>query len=125
MAVLENNNWEKYCQKRAEGMTQRKAYLDAYPDSGKCKPATIDNKAYELEKKDEIKARIKELKEKAAGASVLTRQEKRELLAHMARDEKLSAADRQRAVDMDNKMEGEYETKISGALSMVKLEDVL
>lgn len=119
MPVLNNPRWEDYAQARAAGFTQRVAYRKAYPRSEKWKDATVDNKAYVLEKRGEVKARYEELKEaaaNAAGGAVMTRNEKRELLAAMARNMKLPAADRQRAIDLDNKMEDEYTSnvKLSG-----------
>lgn len=111
MAALSNPHWEDYAQARAEGLSQRKAYRKAYPRSEKWKDGTVDAKACNLEKEDKIVARYNELKDAAAfmaGGAVLTRIEKRELLATMARDETLPAADRQRAIDLDNKMEDEY-----------------
>lgn len=114
MAALDNPHWEDYAQARAAGLSQRKAYRKAYPRSEKWKDGTVDAKACNLEKEDKILARYQELKEAAAfmaGGAVMTRIEKRELLASMARDEKLPAADRQRAIDLDNKMENEYTSK--------------
>ena len=119
MAVLENPRHEQYAQSLAAGLSQRKAYRAAYPKSEKWKDATVDAKACNLAKNDKIKARYNELKEEAAnaaGGAVMTRNEKRELLAAMARDMELPIADRQRAIDLDNKMEDEYTSnvKLSG-----------
>lgn len=128
MAVLSNPNWEDYAQARASGLSQRKAYRVAYPKSNKWKDATVDAKACNLEKEDKIQARYQELKEEAAnaaGGAVLTRNEKRIMLAEMARDTNLTARERQAAIDIDNKMEDEYLTRISGDIAVKKLEDVL
>ena len=114
MAALENPHWEDYAQARAAGLSQRKAYRKAYPRSEKWKDSTVDAKACHLEKEGKIVARYNELKETAAfmaGGAVMTRNEKRRLLANMARDKTLPAADRQRAIDLDNKMENEYTSK--------------
>ena len=69
---------EEYCRNRAiKKMTQRQAYLEAYPKF-KGKMETADNNAYNLEKKSEISARIKELedeeKEKISQEAAWTRQ---------------------------------------------------
>lgn len=119
MAVLENARHEQFAQSLAAGLSQRKAYRAAYPKSEKWKDATVDAKACNLAKNDKVKARYEELKEEAAnaaGGAVMTRNEKRELLAAMARDMELPIADRQRAIDLDNKMEDEYTSnvKLSG-----------
>ena len=128
MAALTNPHWEDYAQARAAGMSQRKAYRVAYPKSQKWKDATVDNKAYALEKKGEVMARYNELKEQAAnaaGGAVMTRNEKRKILAAMARDENLSPKERQLAIDIDNKMENEYLTRIEGNMNVNKLEDLI
>lgn len=55
---------EQYCKNRAlKRMSQRKAYMDAYPKASEWKPETVDNKAYVLERESEILARIKELQD--------------------------------------------------------------
>lgn len=55
---------ERYCINRAiKKMSQRKAYLDAYPRAEKWKPKTVDEEACRIEKESKISARIKELQE--------------------------------------------------------------
>lgn len=116
MAVLDNARHETFAQELAKGVSQRKAYRAAYPSAEKWKDATVDAKACNLAKNDKVLARYEELKEaaaNAAGGAVMTRNEKRMLLAEMARDTELSAADRQRAIDLDNKMEDEYTNNVN------------
>ena len=128
MAVLTNPHWEDYAQARAAGLSQRKAYRLAYPKSEKWKDNTVDNKACLLEKSGEIMQRYEELKHEAAnaaGGAVMTRNEKRVMLAQMARDESLSARERQAAIDIDNKMEDEYLTRVEGSFNVGKLEELL
>lgn len=129
MAVLANPHWEDYAQARAKGLSQRKAYREAFPKSAKWKDNTVDCRAYELEKKHrEILDRLAEIKEEAAnaaGGAVMTRNEKRQMLAEMARNPELSARERQAAIDIDNKMEDEYKTILDGKVGVAKLEDIL
>lgn len=55
---------EQYCKNRAlKKMSQRKAYIDAYPKATEWKPATIDARACELERDSKILVRIKELQD--------------------------------------------------------------
>lgn len=61
MPVLKNLRWEKYAQSRIAGMTQRKAYCEAYLAAKRWKPKAVDNKAYVFDKKGEVLARYKEL----------------------------------------------------------------
>lgn len=115
MPALTNPRWEDFAQAMASTDSQRKAYRKAYPASVKWKDKTVDNKASELFANGEVLGRYRELKEAAAfaaGGAVLTRNEKRKILADMARDETLSPSDRQRAIDLDNKMEDEYTNKV-------------
>ena len=116
MAVLDNARHEQFAQELAKGVSQRKAYRAAYPKAEQWKDATVDAKACNLAKDDKIRARYAEIKDdaaNAAGGAVMTRNEKRKLLAEMARDTELSAADRQRAIDLDNKMEDEYTNNVN------------
>lgn len=127
MAALSNPHWEDYAQARAAGLSQRKAYRAAYPKSEKWKDSTVDVKASKLEKEDKVLVRYQELKDEAAnaaGGAVMTRNEKREMLAKMARDTNLTARERQAAIDIDNRMEDEYvQTNVN--LNVTKLEDLI
>lgn len=124
MAVLDNARHETFAQELAKGVSQRKAYRAAYPNSENWKDSTVDAKACNLAKKDKIMARFQELKEEAAAGAVMTRKEKRELLATMARDETLPAADRQRAIDLDNKMENEYTSKADANEQQARIDKI-
>lgn len=55
---------EQYCKNRAIlKMSQRKAYVNAFPEAKKCQPNSIDVRACELEKESKISVRIKELQD--------------------------------------------------------------
>ena len=95
--------------------------------NGLRKDSTVDVKASKLEKEDKVLVRYQELKDEAAnaaGGAVMTRNEKREMLAKMARDTNLTARERQAAIDIDNRMEDEYvQTNVN--LNVTKLEDLI
>ena len=75
-APLDNPRWERYCQERAAGKSQRQAMLAAYPDRAKWQPDSIDRAAKRLEaNKAPIKPRIATLKEAIAKAAMITRAE--------------------------------------------------
>lgn len=112
MAVLKNPRWEDFAQALAAGDSQRVAYRKVYPNSAKWKDENVDARACNLAKNDKVLARYNELKSQAADDALLTRREKREILAEMARDDSLLPGDRQRAIDLDNKMEDEYTSKV-------------
>ena len=65
---------EKFVQGLIKGLSQREAYKQSY-NAGNMKPATIDNKAYALYKKDEIRARYDELQEEHKNKALWTRED--------------------------------------------------
>lgn len=64
---------ESYCQARARGLSQRRAYREAYPSSASWKDATVDSRACELEAEGKVLGRLEELRDAAAKASVASR----------------------------------------------------
>lgn len=103
---------EKYVRNLIKGMSQRKAYRDAFESSKSWKDEVVDRRASDMLKKAEVLGRYNELQKKADSGAVLTRKRKRELLAGIAEDEGADNADRIRAIDTDNKMEGEYTNRV-------------
>ena len=70
--ILDDAKKEKYCQLRAGGKSQRQAYLEAFPNSRRWKPQTVDVRACELEKDGKVLVRLRALEEdneKKAGLS--------------------------------------------------------
>lgn len=65
---------EAYVQRRFEGLSQRKAYRAAFPQSKRWTDATVDNKACELEKRSEIRVRLAEIKNENAEDARMSRQ---------------------------------------------------
>lgn len=54
---------ERFCQNlEIKRMSQRSAYLDAFPNSKKWKPSTVDEAACRLAKESKVLARLKELR---------------------------------------------------------------
>lgn len=98
---------EKFVQNIVKGMTQREAYKDAY-DAENMKDETIDTEACLLFKDQKISKRYQELIKELEKAAVMTALEKRLLLKEMVFDKKNSMSDRLKALDIDNKMSGEY-----------------
>lgn len=64
---------ELYCQARARGLSQRQAYREAYPRSGKWKDEAVDSQACRLEALRKVSARVAELTEAAAREAVASR----------------------------------------------------
>lgn len=125
MGVLTNAKYEKFAQGIFEGLSQRKAYREAFPNSAKWKDKTVDSRASELYNTSEILGRLKELQEEAASESIKSVIERKKWLSELIDGEHGGmTADKIRAIDILNKMDGVYTTKIEGSVS-VKLEDLL
>ena len=126
---------EKYVQNLIKGMSQREAYKNSY-DAKNMKDETIDSKACELLKKDKIKERYEELQEKADNEAIMSAIERKKWLTDVItgeikekifldgvqaeRDAYLS--DKMKAMEILNKMSGEYVTKIEGDIGVTTIE---
>lgn len=112
MAELKNVRHEKFAQGIANGMTQRKAYHAAFPNSKKWKDTTVDSKASELAKTGKVLERLKELAEETSSKAVMTATKRKEWLSDIIRSENEKTRDKLKAVDILNRMEGEYTDKV-------------
>ncbi len=72
---LTNPRWERYCQERAAGKSQRQAMLAAYPKRVAWSDNAIDCAASKLEGNAKVKQRLGALMEAAAKAATITRAE--------------------------------------------------
>ena len=133
---------EKFVRNLIQGMSQREAYKKSY-NAENMTDKTIDEEACRLFNDSKISARYNELIEKAAVAAVMSAQERLEYLTGIVygtEQEQVKTlvegveieferpADlntRMKAIDIMNKMQGEYVTKVEGNLSVTKLEDLL
>ncbi len=120
---------EKFVRNLIKGMSQREAYKNSY-DAENMTDKTIDEEACRLFKDSKISARYKELQEKLDKATIMTAQERLEYLTGIILDlerEKLivladgeekeierpaELAVKLKAIDIMNKMQGEYVQKI-------------
>ena len=66
---------EKFVRGLVAGLSQRLAYYEAYPNSQKWKPETVDNKASKLFKENEVLARYSELMEEHKEKALWTREQ--------------------------------------------------
>lgn len=111
MPALKNAKKERYVQNLVAGMSQRKAYRDAYPSSARWKDKTVDNRASELFS-GEVLGRYEEILDEQKQRALMSRYDKRKMLAEIALDVGNDPGDRMKAIDIDNKMEGEYMQKV-------------
>ncbi len=136
---------EKFVSNLVKGMSQRQAYYDAFPNSKKWKPETIDSKASILFKNKKVKERYNELlnevKKNIDEKAIMSATERREWLTKVIKGQQketmliggeetpvkaASLSDKMKAIDILNKMDGEYVTKIAGNIGIAKkLEELL
>lgn len=133
---------EKFVQNIVKGMTQIEAYKDAYNTKSMSDNA-ISREASLLMKNPKITQRHKELGAGTEKRTIMSAQERLEYMTKIINDEVkekiLTLNDgleitferpadlntKLKAIDIMNKMQGEYTTKIEGELKVSKLEDLL
>lgn len=97
----------KYCRERAKGKNQREAFEAAGYGPGSSRK-TKTEEACRMEKLPKIQAELARLTALAEAGAVLDRQQRIAILSEMALDEDRKDDSRQRALDMLNKMGGDY-----------------
>lgn len=121
---------EKFVQNIIKGMSQREAYKNSY-NASKMKDKSCDQKAWELMQKVEIKERYKELLEMTKQEAIMTAidrkvwlskvisgEQKEELyvttddVAVLVGSRSADLSTKMKAMDILNKMEGNYSTKV-------------
>ena len=139
---------EKYVQNLIKGMSQREAYKKSY-NAQNMQNDTIDKKASALLKQGKIRSRYDELIKKTEDKAIMNAIERKKWLTKVIsgetkekmlvgikekedgtseiieRDVSSKLKTRMMALDMLNKMDGEYKTILEGKVDIVKLEDVL
>jgi len=95
-----------------KGNSQRQAYIEAYPNAAKWKGESVDSKASNLLKTDKVQTRYQELLKKAEDESILTAVERKRWLTSVIKGEKITTADKLKALDLLNKMDGQYIDKV-------------
>ena len=102
---------EAFVQNIIQGMSQADAYRSAYS----CKNMS-DNAIYRegslLMANPKVAQRLSELRNELAKPSIMSAQERLEWLTKVIKDEGESMADRLKASDQMNKMQGEYVQKV-------------
>lgn len=132
---------ELFVRKIIEGESQADAYRAAY-STQRMSDKSVWEKASRLMADAKVRARVKELRDKLAEESIMTAEERLRYLTRIVKgiekekvpnivngevfEVEVSPAIKQRlnALDIMNKMTGEYELKVKGSFG-VKLEDLL
>ena len=130
---------EKFVQNLLKGLSQTDAYKKAY-NTSKMKEKTIIEKASVLANKDNIRTRYEELNKRAEDKAIMSAIERKKWLTKVINcDVKVKQeydneikeydpymSDRLKALDMLNKMDGVYVTKLNGDINVnKKLEDMI
>ena len=103
---------ELFVQKIAEGMNQADAYRSAY-DTKRMSDNAIYREASLLLDNPKVTQRLKEIRDMAAKPTIMTAQKRKEWLTQVIQSEDESTSDKLRAIDLMNKMDGEYVQKMS------------
>jgi phage terminase small subunit len=109
---------EKFCINVASGMTLCDAYKNSY-DAENMQDNTIYNKASDLSKKGEIRERINQLRKEARKDTIMSAVKRKEWLTEMIlNDPDANKTEKLKALDILNKMDGEYVTKVEGNMNL-------
>ena len=107
---------EKFVQCIIEGMSQSDAYRSAYSTKNMTDKSVWES-ASRLMNDVKVTARIQELRDQIAKKSIMTAQERLEWLSSLIKSEEETTADKLKASDQMNKMQGEYTTNTKVTLS--------
>lgn len=109
---------EKFVRNLVQGMSQREAYKNSY-DAENMTDKTIDEEACRLFNDCKINARYRELQDRLDKHTIMTAQERLEYLTEVIQGLQLDNNDtpadlniKLKAIDIMNKMQGEYVQKI-------------
>ena len=107
---------EKFVQNLINGMNQADAYRNAY-SCNNMSDSTIWSNASRLAADSKVSARLSELRDRLAKPSIMTAQKRLEWLTEIINSEKENTGDKLRAIDLMNKMQGEYVQKIEAEVT--------
>lgn len=122
---------EKFIQNIVNGMSQREAYKDAY--NAKYKDEVIDVRACELFKSSKVQVRYNELIKQLEDKSIMSAKDRMKWLSDVisgkikhtsynsngdAYENEAYISDKMKAIDILNKMDGQYVTKLEGNIGL-------
>lgn len=115
---------ELFVQNIIQGMSQADAYRSAYPNQ-RMSDKTVWETASKLMANPKVITRLTELRKELATPAIMSAQKRLEWLTGVIQSQDESTGDKLKAIDIMNKMQGEYVTKVEGNLGITKLEDLL
>ena len=102
---------EKFVQNIIQGMSQADAYRSAYSTKNMT-DKTIHEAASRLVADSKVSARLGELRGQLTKQTIMTAQERLEWLTERIADEEIDINAKLKAIDIMNKMQGEYVQKV-------------
>lgn len=115
---------EQFVQNIIKGMSQADAYRDAY-DTKRMSDNAIYREASLLMSNPKVAQRITQLTSGAEQEKIMSAQRRLEWLSERITDEEVDINAKLKAIDIMNKMSGEYIQRIDGNLNFKKLEDLI
>lgn len=112
---------EKFVYSLIKGLSQRQAYIEAYPNAKKWKEDHVDSQASKTLKIPKVLQRYQELQQKAEDEAIMTSVERKKWLTEIIKKGEMEvcdgqkvvvgSTDRLKAMDILNKMDSEYTQK--------------
>ena len=102
---------EAFVQNIIQGMSQADAYRSAY-STKRMNDKTIHEAASRLMADSKVVARVQELRGQITSKSIMTAQERLKWLTERIEDDEVDINAKLKAIDIMNKMQGEYTQKI-------------
>lgn len=102
---------ERFVQNIIEGMSQADAYRNSY-DVSKMTDKSIHEKASRLMADVKVRSRLQELRDQMMKPTIMSAQERMEWLTNLINNEEEGTSDKLKAIDIMNKMQGEYVQKV-------------
>lgn len=102
---------EQFVQNIIQGMNQADAYRSAYPKQ-RMTDKTVWETASNLMKNPKVITRLEELRKELATPAIMSAQKRLEWLTELVQNDEESTGDKLRAIDIMNKMQGEYVQKV-------------
>lgn len=107
---------EQFAQNIIKGMSQADAYRSAYPNQ-RMSDKTVWEAASRLMANDKVVARLNELRGHLASETIMSAQNRLEWLTELVGSEEASTGDKLKAIDIMNKMSGEYVQKVQAEVT--------
>ena len=107
---------EKFVQSLIQGMSQADAYRSAYATKN-MSDKTIHEAASRLVADSKVSARLSELREMMTKETIMSAQKRLEWLTEAIADKDIAVNDKLKAIDIMNKMQGEYTQKVQAEVT--------